>query len=599
MSPIPSRVYNAAVGGHVCGSEDVDFGQKVVHLVKYDKAGNEVSFESQLTQTNKIYVIHDDFVLSNNVTIPSDCVLDFEGGSIIGAAGCTLTMNNCYLKGLPKFNNVIFAGDIKNSMFDATWIENGNDIGAKLNYAQQYFKRLCTPNRKFDLSTPVVLTGMRAVNLDSVFTYTGTLTNLNAAINIEKSANLFIYLNELNIDPHRNEINYSDNRSIHFIGLAITSCNDCHITFNAIAWFNENLRMQDIYGLGCSYNNIEGNYLCGGNYNLRFYQHNGPNGISWCNQTVVRINRITLPGLSKPRGACYAVVIGGPAIDLSSYKLAYPDSNDSSGNITIEYTSMEQNWTMIYARNITTLRVEKCREEGATCLMKCSGNTAIDYIKGYTIPPKLLDVSEDNSSGRINTNYYKSLSYKLNAPLGSVISYPENCIFCRTSIDGKSLLVDIDKATYATYSASYYQLSVGYIIDTSTNKYFWFDRNVMATYLNDAGNAVINNLFDYPKPSPSASFYNSYQMYQYVRYIKVPDGVNKIFVAVSINNNSYDFTVYSCYAFNVIKREIPLYGTTVERPLGINMGKTYFDTTLNKLLVCKNDVWSDVNGNPV
>ena len=61
--PIPSRVYNAAVGGHVCGAEDVDFGAKVVHLVKYDKNGNEVSFASQLTNTGVTYVIHDDFEL--------------------------------------------------------------------------------------------------------------------------------------------------------------------------------------------------------------------------------------------------------------------------------------------------------------------------------------------------------------------------------------------------------------------------------------------------------------------------------------------------------------------------------------------------------
>ena len=81
-SPIPSRIYNAAVGGHICGTEDVDFGQKVVHLVKYDRAGNEVSFESQVTQANKIYVIHDNFVLSSNITIPANCVLEFDGGSL-------------------------------------------------------------------------------------------------------------------------------------------------------------------------------------------------------------------------------------------------------------------------------------------------------------------------------------------------------------------------------------------------------------------------------------------------------------------------------------------------------------------------------------
>lgn len=82
--PIPSRAYNAAVGGHVCGPEDIDFGQKVIHLIKYDKDGNEVSFESQVTQANKIYIIHDDFTLSSNVTIPENCVLEFDGGSLEG-----------------------------------------------------------------------------------------------------------------------------------------------------------------------------------------------------------------------------------------------------------------------------------------------------------------------------------------------------------------------------------------------------------------------------------------------------------------------------------------------------------------------------------
>lgn len=94
--PIPARVYNAAVGGHVCGPEDVDFGQKVVHLVKYDRFGNEVSFESQVTQANKIYVIHDDFTLSSNVNIPANCVLKFDGGSINsnGSGKNTITGNN-------------------------------------------------------------------------------------------------------------------------------------------------------------------------------------------------------------------------------------------------------------------------------------------------------------------------------------------------------------------------------------------------------------------------------------------------------------------------------------------------------------------------
>ncbi len=119
MSPIPSRIYNAAVGGHVCGPEDVDFGQKVVHLIKYDRGGNEVSFESQITQTNKIYVIHDDFTLSSNVTIPANCTLEFDGGSIDGGGtaglgnGHTVIFNNTIVtKQKNAFTNCRFAGSL-------------------------------------------------------------------------------------------------------------------------------------------------------------------------------------------------------------------------------------------------------------------------------------------------------------------------------------------------------------------------------------------------------------------------------------------------------------------------------------------------------
>lgn len=122
MSPIPSRIYNVAVDGHVCGPEDIDFGQKVVHLIKYDKDGNEVSFESQVTQANKIYVIHDDFVLSSNVTIPTDCVLKFEGGSINGTY--TLTGNNTQIEALDVVifkSNVIIGGTWNCQRIVSTW----------------------------------------------------------------------------------------------------------------------------------------------------------------------------------------------------------------------------------------------------------------------------------------------------------------------------------------------------------------------------------------------------------------------------------------------------------------------------------------------
>lgn len=159
-SPIPARVYNAAVGGHVCGPEDVDFGQKVVHLVKYDRAGNEVSFESQITQANKIYVIHDDFVLSSNVTIPANCVLEFDGGSISGAY--TLTFTYTYINGDANIT-CLLSGTVINDSLPISWINSTTFSASNINLLNSYLTIAANSRAKvvFDisitLSTPIVL----------------------------------------------------------------------------------------------------------------------------------------------------------------------------------------------------------------------------------------------------------------------------------------------------------------------------------------------------------------------------------------------------------------------------------------------------------
>lgn len=125
IMPIPSRIYNAAVGGHVCGPEDIDFGQKVIYLIKCDRNGNEVSFESQVTQTNKIYVIHDDFVLSSDITIPTNCVLEFNGGSI---SGNKIKFQNTELVGDVNIRSRIDTTSvIKNSVINVSWFTNPNN----------------------------------------------------------------------------------------------------------------------------------------------------------------------------------------------------------------------------------------------------------------------------------------------------------------------------------------------------------------------------------------------------------------------------------------------------------------------------------------
>lgn len=116
--PIPSRIYNAAVGGHVAGADQIiddktgltldkvaggaleekeytsgsNNGMGRVILRKNIVEGVNTLTQSMINKNNTIYVIQYDFTLGENITIPENCILEFDGGSISGTY--TITGNN-------------------------------------------------------------------------------------------------------------------------------------------------------------------------------------------------------------------------------------------------------------------------------------------------------------------------------------------------------------------------------------------------------------------------------------------------------------------------------------------------------------------------
>lgn len=105
INAIPARLKNIAVDGHVCGTNDIiddDLGleqhiinKEVVGSVPYNssnpngmgrivlkKNDNFKQVVEAQTNGNTIFIIKYDFTLSGDVTIPANCVLKFDGGSI-------------------------------------------------------------------------------------------------------------------------------------------------------------------------------------------------------------------------------------------------------------------------------------------------------------------------------------------------------------------------------------------------------------------------------------------------------------------------------------------------------------------------------------
>jgi len=193
-TPIPARLYNAAVGGHVAGADDIiddKTGMVVSELVGNKPATSEenpfngmgvvvlpmniqeveeddttvqknILTQAMMNQTNTKYVIKYDYVLGEDITIPANCVLEFDGGSISGAY--TLTGANTSIKAKPRVQ--IFSGVDIQGIWNVTdiyveWMnipniyDCGNEIRSIMRLQNSnMFQEIFTPS--FDLAfTPM------------------------------------------------------------------------------------------------------------------------------------------------------------------------------------------------------------------------------------------------------------------------------------------------------------------------------------------------------------------------------------------------------------------------------------------------------------
>lgn len=156
--PIPSMIYNAAVGGHVTNSQQIidenlnreqnDINQEIVGTVPYNstnpngmgrvvlkKNDNFKKVVEAQTKGNTIFVIKYNFSLNDDeVTIPENCILEFNGGSISNG---TIIVSDFYIEAgnVRIFKNIKFHNPhrehyaIKNKHISALWFGIVNDNG--------------------------------------------------------------------------------------------------------------------------------------------------------------------------------------------------------------------------------------------------------------------------------------------------------------------------------------------------------------------------------------------------------------------------------------------------------------------------------------
>lgn len=541
-----------------------------------------------------VFVIKENYDLGGRTsTIPKNCSLRFEGGSISNG---TLVLNGCFIEGNASFD-CTFVGDVANEYFDVSWIKRGNDIGAKINYAQQFFKRLRTPYWNHIFSTPIKIDKATKVYLDGVFTYIGVITNNGSAIEVCNSSSCDIYLMSLSIDWK--VLDYSDSRKKNFIGLCLTSCNNCYVYCQSISLFNENIRFQDIYGKGCSYNKV----LClqnnNANIGIRFYADD-TYGKSWCNETAVLGGRFAAFNYGIRYGTKYGIVIAGPAFDGVGYKNSKKTNNhDSSSNISVRNASFEGLDIGIYARNVSGLNLWACREEAVKTLVKVSGfihhfNHQEGYAKGtYDLSEATeFDVRDFNKDDCIEI------------PVQNYLPYPRSSygnVFCSDN----EVMQDVQTGSYLT--------STGVILKTTNSKQFsvgFYDKNsrpllvgssAICKYLSKDGKTILNDMSKRTMPNRSAYFAKAQKFWAYSGSINVPDDVDYIFVGLANTGDSNvdHIVVWSLEPIEAITTEKKTFGPLNERPASLPQDMFYFDTTNNRPIYWTGKKWVDANGRDI
>lgn len=136
---LPDNSYIEYEGGSISDGNIIDRagGLNRVILKKNIVNGKNILAQEMVSTPNTIYEIRYDFTLSENVTIPANCVLEFDGGSISAGSGSnmdTITFNNTSVFGKGGINCSLL-GTLNSTVAKASWCKeiNSANIQALLN----------------------------------------------------------------------------------------------------------------------------------------------------------------------------------------------------------------------------------------------------------------------------------------------------------------------------------------------------------------------------------------------------------------------------------------------------------------------------------
>lgn len=571
---------NIAVGGPI----NADYPK--VYKTKFLKPG--IPFSLQVTEPNTKYVIKHNFKLDSNVTIPENCILEFDGGSLENGS---VIFQETILRGNPKILCEV-SGQI-NGAANAAWFglnENSTDNNNSnaITNAAKLSSVVYVPNGRYVFNTPIVLpNSIKKLKCNAELVYTGKTINSTAITFIGLTSadiNIFALYSDFkkNNIPRGNVDPSGDGSNTNITGLKFINCYNTKI-HGQVNYFNTGIELNSDGSVEAPYPGTALNTISVSipvfNYGIKCTASNG----GFVNQNYFRECMLSnSSALSNDGHTSVGILLIGDGHTVSN-----TDFEVSSYHIGIVATDVK------YC-HFGPLRAEGIKT-AIRFIGRCAGNS---IINGYDMvfDCQKIDCTENVGNAIINWNncghdiidgrkirhtqyMYKYITYddgSISRKTVTANRHPYGMLF---KVTGKSPSVKINltlcnELEYSQFIVGITKLKEGYDIDI---------KDVKPTIINSPDAYKINTSV------PDAVFWSTGSQLYNVPYtcVGIPNYVDEFFVTANLNiwNNGDFADIFFCDCVPIFdNREKAFDINTASIDYGIgNNGDTILDTGTNRV----------------
>ncbi len=347
-----------------------------------------VNLTEQMIEEDAIYKLSTCYDLGGNeLHVPKDCVLMFEGGSIVNG---TIRFENTELCGYPQVRCNV-KGSVPKA--DITWFgaERSNhivDVGSIINQVQGITSHIIIPAGDFYQTDEAIrIEGNKYIEwignivCASVKRQYDSFTIASGTVTLDMEGGL--YCKSKNVD-------YTSGAQTELSGLVLENINNSRVNIGTIRGFNTGVKLFG-YGGGCSYNLFSIKSVRDCNTGILITQRDKKGRIGWANENTFIGGRF---GVSSSwniqERETHAVVAMGIYSD---------DTYNKVNSLFFLRPCAEGNFVPFVFHNAEIITVEDCRTERGVIGAKLSGRTnRVHLSNSFGTSMSRVDLSEIVSS---------------------------------------------------------------------------------------------------------------------------------------------------------------------------------------------------------